>query len=122
VLELDVSQDRDGCAVSPELAERLLRRLLLSLCKVVARGEALRIASSRRGGMCLLTIARPRLLDGYSEAQLVDPAFDPSGGDAAQSVGLGFALRLVRGLARVGGGSLIFDEHRISLELPAQGG
>ncbi len=122
VLELDVSDDRDGCAVSPELAERLLRRLLLSLCKVVARGEALRIASSRNGAMCLLTIARPRLLDGYSEVQLVDPAFDPSGGDEAQSVGLGFALRLVRGLARVGGGTLILDEHRITLQLPAQGG
>jgi K+-sensing histidine kinase KdpD len=121
-LELDVSHDRGDCAVSVELAERLLRRLLLSLCKVVARGEAFRIASSSSGGMCLLTIARPRLLDGYSEAQLVDPAFDPSGGDAAQSVGLGFALRLVRGLARVGGGSLVFDEHRITLELPAQGG
>ncbi|MBA3730007.1 MAG: hypothetical protein H0W92_04290 [Sphingomonas sp.] len=105
--------------MSPELAERLLRRLLLSLCKVVSRGEALRIGATRRGSTCLLTIARPRLLDGYNEAQLIDPAFDPSGGDAAQSVGLGFALRLVRGLARVGGGSLIFDAHRITLELPA---
>ncbi len=122
VLELDVGHDRHRCAVSPELAERLLRRLLLSLCKVVGSGEALRIAATRRGAMCLLTIARPRLLNGYSEAQLVDPAFDPSGGDEAQSVGLGFALRLVRGLARVGGGSLIFDEQRITLELPALDG
>ena len=122
VLELDIDHERHRCAVSPELAERLLRRLLLSLCKVVGQGEAFRIAVTRRGAMCQLTIARPRLLDGYSEAQLVDPAFDPSGGDEGQSVGLGFALRLVRGLARVAGGSLVFDEHRVTLELPALDG
>ncbi len=119
VLEFDLGSLRNDYDVSPELAERLLRRLLLSLCKTVSRGEAFRVAASQRGAMCLLTIARPRLIDGYSEAQLVDPAFDPSGGDEAQSVGLGFALRLVRGLARVSGGSLIFEEHRITLELPA---
>ena len=122
VLELDIDHELHRCAVSPELAERLLRRLLLSLCKVIGSGEAFRIAVTRRGALCQLTIARPRLLDGYSEAQLVDPAFDPSGGDEAQSVGLGFALRLVRGLARVAGGSLVFDEHRITLELPAGDG
>ena len=122
VLELDLDHELHRCAVSPELAERLLRRLLLSLCKVVGSGEAFRIAVTRRGEMCQLTIARPRLLVGYSETQLVDPAFDPSGGDEAQSVGLGFALRLVRGLARVAGGSLVFDEHRITLELPAGDG
>ncbi|MCY7399316.1 MAG: hypothetical protein LH466_10845 [Sphingomonas bacterium] len=122
VLELDVDHERHRCALSPEIARRLLRRLLLSLCKIVGRGEAFRIAVTRRGGMCLLTIARPHLLDGYGEAQLIDPGFDPSGGDEAQSVGLGFALRLVRGLARVAGGSLVIDEHRLSLELPALDG
>ena len=119
VLDLDVDHGRDRWAVPPEVAARLLRRLLLSLCKVVGRGEALRIAVSRRGTHCALSIARPRLLAGYSEAQLVDPAFDPSGGDEAQSIGLGFALRLVRGLARVAGGSLAIDEHRLTLDLPA---
>ena len=122
LLELDVDHERHRFAISPEVTTRLLRRLLLSLCKVVGHGEAFRIAVTRRGAMCLLTIARPHLLDGYSEAQLVDPAFDPSGGDEAQSIGLGFALRLVRGLARVAGGSLVIDEHRLTLELPALDG
>lgn len=118
-LEISVADDNHRCAVTPELAERMLQRLLLSLCKVVGRGETLRIAVTKRGAKCQLTIARPRLLDGYDEDQLVDPGFDPSGGDEAQSVGLGFALRLVRGLARVAGGRLTFDEQRITLELPA---
>ncbi len=119
VVDLDIDHGRDRWALSPDVATRLLRRLLLSLCKIVGRGETLRIAASRRGTMCLMTIARPQLLAGHSEAQLVDPAFDPSGGDEAQSIGLGFALRLVRGLARVAGGRLIIDEHRLTLELPA---
>ena len=124
VLELDIDDQRHRCALSPEMVSRLLRRLLLSLCKLVGRGEAFRIAVTRRGTMCLLTIARPHALDGFGEAQLLDPAFDPSGGDEAggneeRGIGLGFALRLVRGLAKVAGGSLVIDEHRITLELPA---
>ena len=55
---------------------------------------------------------------------MVDPSFNPSlhpvaGKDEDQGVGLGFALRLVRGLAKVAGGSLAIDGHRITLELPA---
>jgi len=119
ILEVDIDDQRHRCALSPELAERLLRRLMLSLCKSVAAGEVFRVAVTRRGAMCLLTIARPHALDGYGEAQLLDPAFDPSGGDDAHGVGLGFALRLVRGLASVAGGSLAIDDHRITLELPA---
>ena len=119
LLELDIDDERLRCGLSPEMARRLLRRLLLSLCKAVGSGEAFRIAVTRRGQMCLMAISRPRLLDGLDETQLVDPAFDPSGGDEVQSVGLGFALRLVRGLARVAGGRLTIDEHRLTLELPA---
>jgi signal transduction histidine kinase len=117
-LEVDIDDDRHRCALPPELAGRLLRRLLLSLCRVVSAGETFRLAVSRRGAMCLLTVGRPRRLDGIGESQLLDPAFDPEAGDQ-QKVGLGFALRLVRGLARVAGGNLVIDEQRITLELPA---
>jgi signal transduction histidine kinase len=127
LLEVDIDHDRHRCALSPEVTQRLLRRLLLSLCNAVGSGEVFRIAATRRGAMCLLTIARPHRLDGLSEAQLVDPSFDPldgerAGGEEQRGVGLGFALRLVRGLAKVAGGSLAIDEHRITLELPAYDG
>jgi hypothetical protein len=118
ILEVDVDDDRHRCALSPELAGRLLKRLLLSLCRTVGSGEVFRVAVSRRGAMCLLTIARPHMLAGVAEGVLVDPAYDPVETDQ-QKVGLGFALRLVRGLARVAGGSLLIDEQRITLELPA---
>ena len=119
ILEVDIDHERHRCALSPEVAVRLLRRLMLSLCNVVASGEVFRIAVTRRGAMCLLTIARPHRLDGLGEAELVDPAFNPADGGDGAGVGLGFALRLVRGLAKVAGGSLVIDEHRITLELPA---
>ena len=127
LLEVDIDHERHRCALSPEVTQRLLRRLLLSLCNAVASGEVFRVAVTRRGAMCLLTIARPHRLDGLSEAQLVDPSFDASDGERAageeqRGVGLGFALRLVRGLAKVAGGSLAIDEHRITLELPAYDG
>jgi hypothetical protein len=123
-LDVAVDDKRLRSALSPELTVRLLRRLLLSLCKLVTSGEVFRVAVTRSGTMCLLTIARPRRLDGLSEAQLVDPSFDPASsegadGEARPGIGLGFALRLVRGLARVAGGSLAIDEHRITLLLPA---
>ena len=126
LLEVDIDHERHRCALSPEVTQRLLRRLLLSLCNAVASGEVFRVAVTRRGAMCLLTIARPHRLDGMSEAQLVDPSFDASdgqvGGEEQRGVGLGFALRLVRGLAKIAGGSLAIDEHRITLELPAYDG
>ena len=119
VLDVDLDGQRHRCALSPELAERLLRRLLLSLCEHVEAGEHFRIAVSRAGTMCVLMIARPRRLEGLAEAQLVDPSFDPREGQDGEAVGLGFALRLVRGLAKVAGGDLVIDSRHFTLQLPA---
>lgn len=122
-LEVDIDDEHYRCALSPELAARLLRRFLLSLCKLVAAEEVFRIALTRRGAMCLLTVARPHALAGVDEERLVDPTFNPSihpvsSAEDDRGVGLGFALRLVRGLAKVAGGTLTIDEHCITLQLP----
>jgi signal transduction histidine kinase len=119
ILNVAIEDDRHRCALSPDLAARLLRRLLLSLCKLVVDGEVFRVAVTCRGQTCQLTIARPHRLVGISEERLVDPAFNPAGEDHEHSIGLGFALRLVRGLAKVAGGDLVIDEQRVTLELPA---
>ena len=127
VLEVHVDDERHRCALSAELVARLLRRLLMSLCTLVGKGEVFRLAVTRRGAMCVLTIARPHALAGLDETRLVDPSFCPmsgdgGGGQAENGVGLGFALRLVRGLARVAGGALLIEEQRITLEFPAAEG
>ena len=119
LLEVDIEDERLRCALSPALAERLARRLLLSLCEHVGQNEPFRIAVSSEVGMALLVIVRPRSLDGLEETRLVDPAFDPRDGHETSSIGLGFGLRLVRGLAKVAGGDLRIDAHRLTLALPA---
>lgn len=119
LLEVDIEDERLRCALSPALAERLARRLLLSLCEHVGKNEPFRIAVSSEVGMALLVIVRPRLLDGLEEARIVDPAFDPRDSHETTSIGLGFGLRLVRGLAKVAGGDLRIDAHRLTLALPA---
>lgn len=121
MLELDVDDQRRRCALSPELTGRLLRRLLLSLCQHVEENEPFRIASSSTQHLCLLLIGRPRRLEGFSDAELLDPAFHSGESDDAATIGLGFTLRLVRGLARVAGGDLIIGAQRITLQLPALG-
>ena len=118
-LQVDIEDERLRCALSPALSPRLARRLLLALCDQVTEGEAFRVSVTSGGGMALLTVARPRALYGIGEQQMVDPAFDPRPGQDGATVGLGFALRLVRGLARVAGGDLRIDEHRVTLALPA---
>jgi hypothetical protein len=119
LLEVDIEDERLRCALSPALAERLARRLLLSLCEHVGKDEPFRVAVSSEVGMALLVIVRPRALDGLDETRLVDPAFDPRGGHDLTTIGLGFALRLVRGLAKVVGGDLRIDAHSLTLALPA---
>jgi hypothetical protein len=119
LLEVDIEDERLQCALSPALAERLARRLLLSLCEHVGKGESFRVAVSSEVGMALLVVVRPRSLDGLDETRLVDPAFDPRDSHEATTIGLGFALRLVRGLAKVAGGDLRIDAHRLTLALPA---
>ena len=118
LLDVDIDDERQRCSLAPALAERLVKRLLLSLCEHVDQDEHFRITVSCAGAMALVMVVRPRKLDGLSEGQLVDPAFDPRE-EQESAVGLGFALRLVRGLAKVAGGDLAIDEHRITLLLPA---
>ena len=66
--------------------------------------------------MCALTVTRPVAIEDVSEEQLFDPAFVLRPDD---KLGIGFGLRLVRGLARIGGGDLTVDSARLVLLLPA---
>src|SRR5207248_11659211 len=91
-------------AVEPELAERLLVRLAAAAIERMDAGERLRIALDQTVNQCRVSVGRPAALRNLNDAQL----FDADGGfaDAAdgQVLSVGFALRLVRGLARIAGG------------------
>ncbi len=105
------------CAVEPELADRLLYRLSTSVIEFAASGERLRLAVEQHGETSRFSISRPAALRGLSVAQLFDPR--PVAADEDGSVlGIGFSLRLVRGLAGIAGGELVTSPAGLTLLLP----
>jgi hypothetical protein len=104
------------CALDPELSERLVRRFAQSVIDAASPLERLALGIGSENGMCAITISRPLAIRDASEDQLFDPGFTISPGD---KLGIGFALRLVRGLARIAGGDLRADPERLVLLVPA---
>ncbi len=107
-----------GCAVEPELADRLLYRLSAGMIEHAGPGERLRLAAESSGDSCRFAITRPAALRGLSDTQLFDPR--PGNAEAGEmaALGIGFSLRLVRGLARIAGGDLLASPAGITLLLP----
>jgi hypothetical protein len=104
------------CAIEPELADRLLYRLCLALVEESASGERLRLSLEQAGDYCRFSISRPAALRSVGDEQLFDPRGPASGEEPA--LGIGFALRLVRGLARIAGGDLVTSPAGITLLVP----
>jgi len=105
------------CAIEPEFADRLLYRLCSSVIAQAAAGERLRLSLEPNGEVCRFSISRPEALKGMSDATLFDPRPSDSAGEGAP-LGIGFSLRLVRGLARIAGGELITSAVGLTLLLP----
>ncbi|WP_260484076.1 histidine kinase dimerization/phospho-acceptor domain-containing protein [Sphingomicrobium flavum] len=115
-VELAQEQDVDA-KIDRILAARLLRRLLSALLATSQPGEAIALKASTRNTAMRFIMRRPRALWGLSKDALFDPAFKLEG-EGQALLGLGFSLRLVRGLARVAGGDLLIDAEAILLDLP----
>jgi signal transduction histidine kinase len=105
------------CMLDGELAERLVRRFLAGIVEASADGEQLTAEIGSVRGQCSVAVARPSALKGIASADLLDPAY--VGPDADHPIGIGFAMRLVRGLARIAGGELKIDSDRITLLVPS---
>jgi signal transduction histidine kinase len=109
-------------AVDAPTVERMLSRLLAATIAMAGEGERISVdlqRDPRRSTHMLLTILRPRSLDGRDEKMLLDPGYNPGGNwPDAPVLGLGFALRLVRNLAIASGGMLEIDATRFYLSLP----
>ena len=122
-LDLTIVAGLPEAAVAPDVAERLLARMLAATIGLTREGELIAAELSRAAGgdrdMLLFAIDRPGAVAGLSEEALLDPRFMPAGDwPAAPSLGLGFALRLIRNLAEAAGGELTIDPERIRLYLP----
>ena len=105
-------------AMAPELSERLVRRFIECLIDASADKESLSIEIAPVKGMCGIKVTRPSTLRDVTDQMLFDPAY--AGPNEGPRIGLGFALRLVRGLVRIGGGDLDVDADRFTLRMPAQ--
>ncbi|UIJ43690.1 HAMP domain-containing histidine kinase [Sphingomonas cannabina] len=94
---------------------RLLERLLATLLGVTEPGESVVVRAEEPG---LLSISRPRALAVFEGDALfsIDDEDNP-----ASLLGSGFALRLVRNLARQLGGGLVVEGDALTLRLPAAG-
>jgi signal transduction histidine kinase len=111
-LVADVTIDTDAHAL-----ERLIARLAATMLGAGAPGERLTLSLTGTDGGVQLSVDRPAALIDRDEAALL--AHDDEGGTGGSLLGLGFALRLVRNLARELGGGLTINEHALTLRLPA---
>ena len=111
--ELDVSRPRQEvvAAVQPELADRLLFRLMGALAEAAHSEERLHLSVDQANGNARISISRPAALRALNDAELFDT---PRNGDATR----GFSLRLVRGLARIAGGDLTANRDNFGLTFP----
>lgn len=109
-------------AASAVAVERMFGRLIAATLAVAQPGETIRVELANDPHMpnrMVLSVARPGLLIGRDERTLLDPGYHPDGeGADAPVLGLGFALRLVRNIAKACGGKLDIDADKLLLKLP----
>ncbi len=110
-VQLDSRLDRD-------LTTRLLTRFVGAILETASSGETIQVEAEAGQGRLSISVTRPVSTAQLAEAQLFDPSFSPGAEGEASRLGLGFALRLVRGLARLAGGDLRPSPSDLTLILP----
>ena len=113
-VETEVTRARGeiAAATEPELADRLLLRLFVTLADRAQKGERLVVSAELADGDPRVSITRPAALRGLSDTEMFDPTLGREG------VQGGFSLRLARGLARIAGGDLLTNRDTFSLRFP----
>jgi len=101
-----------------DLATRLLKRFIGAVVEAAAAGELIRIDAGEGRGRLTISATRPASTARLSEEQMLDPSFLAGDEVDRSRLGLGFALRLVRGLARLAGGDLGLSQSELTLILP----
>ena len=120
---ISIDENLPLLAADPIAAERMIERLLAAAVGLAGPGEtiAIRCVPERGGASVAMSFARPALLIGKSESELLDPGYSPDGDwPDAPALGLGFALRLVGNIAREAEGSLTIETENFVLRLPAK--
>lgn len=105
-------------------AERMFQHLLRIVLSVAGPGEQIHGQCWYNAGQpyhaIVFDIDRPAALRGLEETEMFDPGYGPDGEwPDAPLLGIGFSLRLVRNLARSGGGNFHIEDDHFTLVLPA---
>lgn len=108
--------DDVSIASDPRAVERLMSRLLATLLSAAGEGEHIVLDVREGDGVVMLSASRPQALLAYSSEALF--GIDDEREDAAL-LGTGFALRLLRNLARELSGALVIEADRLTVRLPA---
>lgn len=128
-LAIEIVSDLPPAILDPDAAERLVSRLLHATIGVAAAGETVgvrllprsRDGRGREEGGIVLSIDRPEPIRGAGAEAMLDPGYAPAiDMSGAPALGLGFALRLVRNLARSAGGELTIEAEAFILSLPTE--
>ncbi|WP_265562806.1 histidine kinase dimerization/phospho-acceptor domain-containing protein [Sphingomicrobium arenosum] len=109
--------DGEGCVTDGALAQRLATRFIHAMIDAGGEGEEIVVRAGEGAVGCHLDITLPKSLADRAPEDLVDPALMIDARGKAL-LGTGFSLRLVRGLARVGSGDLLFIDGTARLVLP----
>lgn len=113
-VETDVIRPRGevAAAIEPELADRLLLRLFVTVTEYAGRGERLTLSAEAAVDGPRISISRPAALRGLSDDEMFDPTLGREGTRG------GFSLRLARGLVRIAGGNLTTSRDAFALVFP----
>lgn len=123
-IDIAIAPDLPQVRVDPVQGERMVQHLLRTAVSVATEGTPITgacwLQPDGGAGRVTLAIDRPATLAGLEEAELLDPGYQGDGDWAdGPLLGLGFSLRLIRGLAATCGGSLDIDAARFLLAMPA---
>lgn len=113
---IDVSVENAIVMGDPRAVERLLSRLLATLVSAAGKGEVIRVRIADGGERVAITFDRPAAFAAYTNDALF--GIDDEREDATL-LGTGFALRLIRNLARELSGSLVIEAGSLTVRLPA---
>lgn len=114
----DVMLPADELAVAGDAraVERLLSRTLATLLSAASEGERIGVRLTAESETVAICFDRPDALAGYAGDAIF--AIDDEREEAAL-LGTGFALRLIRNLARELSGSLVVEADSLTIRLPA---
>ena len=96
----------------------MLGRLIGAAIEAAPHGQQVDVNVRPSAGQLAISVTRPVATRHLLDEQIMDPSFSEMDEGPAR-LGLGFALRLVRGLARLAGGDLRITPDELQLLVPA---